>query len=399
MNYESYHQTLSERLGVIGLPFKATEYDVRRTRVLQRMTKAGIDLLLVTDPADICYLTGYNTFEVSVHTCLSLHANGTHMQVPSIEIGPAVCGSDVDDVSGYRWERPEEILDQLANIIRELCASDNATVGMDSWSASLRVGVLEGLRERLPGARLNNASGLVDAVKIVKSDTELAMLDESARITVAGLDAAMTMIGENVQDGDIAAAGSAAMLQAGGEFMSMQPIVTTGSFSSVIHTNHRRRRVQKGEPVFLEFGSAYHRYTAPMMRTVVVGEPTGEMLEVFDTCQRIVAALKENARPGNSFDEAAQGAERAFGKLADKAFFSGVYGYTVGAQFPPSWIEGSGFIARGGQQRFEENMTFHLPICLRIPGHWGIGFSETIRVTADGGEPIANNKWELTGVN
>ena len=92
---------------------------------------------------------------------------------------------------------------------------------------------------------------------------------------------------------------------------------------------------------------------------------------------------------------AAQAAEQALKPLADQVFFSGVFGYTVGAQFPPSWVEGSGFIARGGTTEFRPGMVFHLPICLRVPGQWGIGCSETILVTKKGAEPITSNPWTL----
>jgi Xaa-Pro aminopeptidase len=60
-------------------------------------------------------------------------------------------------------------------------------------------------------------------------------------------------------------------------------------------------------------------------------------------------------------------------------------------------VEGSGFIARGVEREFEANMVFHLPLMLRIPGEWGIGLSNTVRVTADGGEPLTRNDLQLEG--
>lgn len=99
--------------------------------------------------------------------------------------------------------------------------------------------------------------------------------------------------------------------------------------------------------------------------------------------------------PGQTFDSAARAGEQALEPLADEVFFSGVFGYTVGAQFPPSWVEGSGFIARGESSVFQPGMVFHLPICLRIPGQWGIGCSDTVLVGKDGAEPLTSNPWRL----
>lgn len=151
--------------------------------------------------------------------------------------------------------------------------------------------------------------------------------------------------------------------------MSMQPIVTVGLRSSVIHTNHKRCRIEDGDTVFLEFGAAWQRYTAPMMRTLVAGHPSARMRAVFDGCRRVVDVLKASMVPGRTFDSAARAAEQVMAPLASEVFFSGVFGYTVGAQFPPSWVEGSGFIARGESTVFQSGMVFHLPYASGFRGN------------------------------
>ena len=416
MDFNRYRDVLAERVGRLALPFDDDEYRRRRAAVADAMAEAGLAALLVTDAADICYLTGYNTFEVSVHTALLLTAPGARqdrpqgeaiLQVPSIETGPAVTTARVDEVFGYRWEAADGAIEQMAGIIRDLSLAGSGAagvagraprIGTDHWGPALRCGFRDGLAAALPGVTLADASGLVDAVKIVKSEAEIAMLQASARITEAGIAAAEQRIAPGIADQALAAAGSAAMLDAGGEFMSLQPIVTAGWRSSVIHCNHQRHTVAEGDPVFLEFGAAWHRYTAPMMRTRVAGTPSDEMRRTAGVIRDIHEALVAHMRPGVTMDAAAAAADQALAPMAERAFFSGVYGYTVGIQFPPSWVEASGYIARGVEREFAENMVFHLPLMLRIPGEWGIGMSNTVRVTADGGEPLTRNDLRLAGV-
>lgn len=395
MEYEAYQAALQRRLGVTGLAFDPAEYRRRREAVLRRMADAGLDALLVTDPSDINYLCGYSTFEVSVHTCLVLTPSGTTIQVPSIETGPAVTGSLVDRVAGYRWESARTVVDQLRSELSRWLDTRRPAVGLDPWQPGLRAGVAEGLRQAAPEWRFTDASGVIDPVRLVKSQAELEVLEASARVTEAGVEAGSRAVAAGRTDNDVAAAAATAMLEAGGEFMSMQPIVVAGWRSSVIHTNHQRHAIGAGDPVFMEMGGAWHRYTAPMMGTVIAGKATPAMRETFDTVVAIRDALVDGMRPGASFDSAAAAAERAFAPLADRAFFSGVYGYAVGAQFPPSWVEGTGFIARGDDTVFETDMVFHLPLCLRRPGEWGIGCSDTVRVTPNGAVPITRNPWTL----
>ncbi|AOY86936.1 Xaa-Pro aminopeptidase [Marinobacter salinus] len=391
MDFNAYQRALPQELRGSECPFPAAEFDQRLASVRERMAAEDMDALLLTDPSDIFYLTGYSTFEVSVHVALLVTGSSLFLQVPSIEMGPAMVTTRVAEVTGYRWEGIGEVLSPL---IEALNGSADI-VGIDAWHGSLRQGVLEGLKARLSSVRFIDSGGLVKKVRIIKSPAEIEYLRHSARVTGEGLRAAVAEVRPGATDNDIAAAGARALLEAGSEFMSMQPIVTTGRRSSVIHTNHKRCTIEQGEPVFLEFGAAWQRYTAPMMQTVVAGSPSAEMQQVFEGCRRIVDALLEAVKPGATFDSAALVAERALAPLASKVFFSGVFGYTVGAQFPPSWVEGSGFIARGGNAEFKPGMVFHLPICLRVPGQWGIGCSETILVTARGAEPITSNPWTL----
>ncbi|MGR2738083.1 M24 family metallopeptidase [Billgrantia sp. Q4P2] len=391
MDHHQYRHALAARLEASELAFSESEFDARLARVRRAMQEAGLDALLLTDPADIYYLTGYNTFEVSVHTCLVCSVERLVLQVPSIETGPAVVTARVDELLGYRWEGIAEVLDPLTETLAPFRA-----IGLDLYGAGLRHGVLRELQRRLGVERFRDDGGdLLDRIRIVKSEAELACLRESARITSLGIAAATRVITAGMTDSDVAAEGARAMLAAGSEFMSMQPIVTAGRRISVIHMNHQRHRIAPDEPVFLEFGSAYRRYTAPMMKTVVAGRASPQMLVLRDVCRDLFESLGASMRPGNTFDDAARAAEAVLEPHADRVFFSGVFGYAVGAQFPPSWVEGSGYIARGQQREFEADMVFHLPLCLRVPGVWGVGLSDTVRVTPQGAEPLTDNDWKL----
>lgn len=390
MDHTAYSQALAAQLQATELAFPEAEFVARCQRARQAMDAAGLDALLVTDPSDIYYLTGYNTFEVSVHTCLVFSAHHSFLQVPSIEIGPAVVTAVVDELLGYRWESVTEVIDPLCDALAGFQA-----IGLDSWSPTLRHGVVAQLQSRLGPERFRDGGDVLDRIRIVKTEAELECLRESARITSAGMRAALTVIRPGITDNDVAAEGARALLREGSEFMSMQPIVTSGKRISVIHTNHRRHVIQAGDPVFLEFGSAFKRYTAPMMCTAVAGHANARMHTIRDACRDLFEALKPAMRPGNTFHDAALAAESVLAPIAQEVFFSGVFGYAVGAQFPPSWVEGTGYIARNQQQTFAPGMAFHLPLCLRLPGQWGIGISDTVVVTDQGGEPLTNNDWQL----
>ncbi|OEY67319.1 M24 family metallopeptidase [Marinobacter sp. X15-166B] len=395
MDYRTYRDTLQRRFPEPALAFTPADYQTRLTTVREHMVAAGLDLLLLTDAGELCYLTGYTSFEVSVQCILLVTPERTQLFVPAIEVGPAVCLSRVDEVTGYPWQAPEAVASDLAAQVRRTAGTPAPRIGFNPWTGSLRPGLLSALMHKLDNARFADFGGLMDRVRMVKSPAELAYLDESATITCAGLDAAGAVLRAGVIDHEIAQAGAGAMLGAGSEFMSMQPIVTTGARSGIIHTNHSGFAVAPGDAVFTEFGAARRRYTAPMMRTAVLGRASAEMREFHLVCLDVLEAVMTAARAGASFASAALAGEAAMAPIADRAFFSGVFGYPVGLAFPPSWVAGAKYIATDNPAPLEENMVFHLPICLRKPGEFGIGFSETVRITATGAKPITTNTFAL----
>lgn len=389
MDYESYRDGLKHLSGSETW-FSAAEFATRRKYLERAMAERHLDAVLISDPADIHYFCGYKTFEVSVHTVLVFLPGYCLLQTPTIETGPAVVTAQVDAIIGYRWESPDTVIEPLLETLKDCQA-----IGLDLWAPGLRPGLVDALRQHLGASRLQPLDGLIDTLRLVKSPAEIECLRRSAVISRVGIDAAVAMIQPGITENDVAAAGAQALLAAGSEFMSLQPIVTSGPRTSVIHLNHQERVIQPDEPVFLEFGAAWQRYTAPIMQTVVTGHPTDSMLRVRDLCAALQATLLAHMRPGNTFAQAAQAATDVLAPHAGTLFFSGVFGYSVGAQFPPSWVEGTGFIALGQTRKFAPGMVFHLPLCLRMPGEWGIGLSNTVVIEEHATTALTDNDFAL----
>ena len=77
-------------------------------------------------------------------------------------------------------------------------------------------------------------------------------------------------------------------------------------------------------------------------------------------------------------------------------YFRHRLGYSIGVNYPPDWGEGQILSLRKGEPRLlEPGMTFHMvPLCL-VYREFGIGFSETVRVTEDGCERFSTLPREI----
>ncbi len=382
-----YLDTLRQQGIAKELAFPVAEYQARMAQTRRDMARRGLDVLLVHHVPNICYLTGYQSPATESYTCLAIAQAGRQiLQLVEHEIPGAELTSWLEELQPYRWYQPEGVPPQTVAIVHDLAGQRRAvTIGVELARPSLPVAVYEALRKALPGAAFVDASDLIYAQRVVKSPSELAYLRESGRITILGIDAALDAIQPGCTDNDVARAGYAAMIGAGSEYVSTQPFVAKGLMSSLVHTTFKRRRIDVGETVFLEFASAYQRYSAPVMRSAVVGAPSATVARLVDGVETTLDLLLTNIRAGRTAHDVATAVRPGFARIRDEIYFQGAYAYHVGLSLPPNWWEGlTPYIAEGVDAELKVGMVFHMPVAARIPGVCGVALSETVVVTESG---------------
>ena len=388
------HATLDMLDGLPQEPaFPVEEYQTRLAAVREGMRERDIDVLLVQHPSNVLYLTGYQTFSPNFGECVVVPMEGDPaVLVPSPELGGALVHTWLDDRRGYAPDRSnaQYIADTLCD--KKL---DGAKVGVEKGSHGVPAGTYEGLVAALPKARFIDGSGIVEAVKTVKSPREIAHIRAAAQTTEAGMAAAIDAAREGATDNDVAAAASEALVAAGSEYMCLSPVVTSGRRSGILHSTHKRNRLEKGDVVLLEMGGCIHRYSAPTMRTVFIGEPPAEARRMVEVCLTALGNILNTIRAGVTADEVAQTGWESILSAGDGFVFHGNFGYAIGAGFPPTWADDTGAIMSGIDTVLRPGMVFHHPVALRRMGRYGTAFSETTVVTEEGCEVLTSSPREI----
>lgn len=390
MEPTEYAAALQASMAGRELAFPRDEYEQRIAALRRVMEGAQLDALLVTHRPDLNYLTGYCTFGVGNHACLVLPRDGDPvLQVTAIEIAAGTAVSWVSDLRCAPWVGQSGAGRQLADIVKEKGLAAKR-IGIQPQISGLLPNILDQIKAALPNAALADASELVARQRFVKSPREMECLRKAAAYTEAGIRASLGVIRAGAMDNDVARVGYDAMIAAGSEFMSVQPIVTAGVRTGYAHQTYRRLTIAPGDPVFLEYGGCHLRYTAALMRTAVVGQPEKGVEALADAVLATIDAIIATARPGRTGHDVAMAAKAAHKDLSDEFFLPGAYGYHVGVGFPPTWADGIGFLAEGSEIVLAPDMVFHMPLAFRCPGRFGVGISETIRITKAGCEPFTN---------
>ena len=289
------------------MAFPREEYDARLAKVRKAMEEQDIDVLLVHHTPNFCYLAGYQSPLSNWYGCLILPREGEPIaQVIDIEVANLmVHGWDSENIHIFTWQRQVDAPSQLASILKER-GYGNKRLGLE-----LRLPGCSGLtalqlQQLLPEAKIIDASDLVYYLRAVKSPAEMAHIREAARITDIGMEAGLAAIAPGKMDNDLVAAACAAMIGAGSEYLSIQPMTYVRRRTSMTHVVAKRRTIEVGDPATISLTGVYHRYGAPLIRTAIVGEPSDLTKRLSDYVLIAHALLFENARPGRAASDVAR---------------------------------------------------------------------------------------------
>ena len=378
------------------LVFPLEEYESRIEKLRHQMHERNLDLLLVFTPENTFYLCGYQSIGYSSLQCLIVPQKGPPcLLVREMEQGCAEYYSILDDVLLYSdHQDPVEVL--TAALAER--GFKGRRIGVEDRAPFLSAFDFSRIIKAI-GPAATPTHGLVERLRAIKSPGEIENLRQSAKITEAGMREGLAAVREGASENEIAAAMFRGCMAMGGEFMSSEPIVTAGRKSGVAHTTFHRYRLRSGDVALLELGGCYNRYTAALMRTGVVGNPSPEVERMYRACVDGLAACIDAIRPGVTAETPHLACQAVIDKAGYTANFKKRAGYSVGVSFPPDWGEGHIVsLSKGNQTILQPGMVFHIPPALRRYGEYGVGVSETVLVTDRGCERLTRLGQDL-GIN
>lgn len=386
--------------------FRPEEYDARLSGVRSRMARQGLSALLVTDPANLYYLTGYNAWSFYTPQVLFVPAEGPMLFFTrEMDAGGASRTSclPAENIVGYpeRYvHRPHlHPFDWVSFALREralIAPAAAGCVGLEMDSHFFSPKAYRSLVNALPEWTLVDSFELVNWVRAVKSPAEVELMRAAARICDAAMTAAVDTIDVGVRQCDAAAAISRAQITGvdslGGDYPAIVPMLPTGEAADTPHLTWSDERFTAGQAVVIELAGAYRRYHAPLARTLVLGTPPARLAKLSDAVADALNAVLTEVQPGLPVHELARAWNRTLAKYGLEK--PSRIGYSIGIGYPPDWGERTISIRSEDETVLAENMTFHL-----IGGMWmdnyGYELSQSIRVSADGVETLTSFPQEL----
>jgi Xaa-Pro dipeptidase len=153
------------------------------------------------------------------------------------------------------------------------------------------------------------------------------------------------------------------------------------------HTGHGT--VAPRDQVQFEIAAAYRHYHAALMYVILTGEPDDRHRRMFDACAEALDACEATLRPGNTVGQVFTAHARVLTTAGYAGHFLNACGYTMGATYPPTWMDWP-MVYAGEPQVLAPNMVFFLHMIL-LDSDTGLSMSlgETAIITETGCEPIS----------
>ena len=380
----------------MALHFTREEFADRQRRTRAEMAKAGLEGLLIFRQESMYYLTGYDTSGYSMFQGMYLGADGAlALLTRSADQRQARLTSVIEDVRIWTDREGADPAAELRDMVADYggrgkrIGAEYHAYGLTAQRGKMVDAAFAGFCE------LVDASDLIRLLRLVKSPAELAYLREAGRLVdeVCAVSQRLTVPGASV--GAVYGEMMSAIMRGDGDPSASRWPMGAGEEALLVryHTGHGT--VTPRDQVQFEIAAAYRHYHAALMYVILTGEPDPRHRHMFDACAEALHACEAALRPGNTVGQAFAAHAEVLTKAGYAGHFLNACGYTMGATYPPTWMD-SPMVYAGEPQVLAPNMLFFLHMIL-LNSDTGLSMSlgETAIITEAGCEPISHAPRDL----
>lgn len=358
----------------------------RIERVQERMREAGLAAIVVMNHDDYRYLFG----EDRTQPRAIIPAEGPPGLIAFTGEEPELRALYPEGrvlVFGSVGGQIHEIVGRL----REVVAAGGAPadggrprVGMQLWFETPAF-LVDLFRRVNPQVELVSSDPVMDPLRMVKDEGELALMREAQRVAGIGMDRARELLRPGATAHEVATEALYAMMRAGAERTSTPVYANFGVETCMLHGRLSTKPLEPGELAVIDLTPMVEGYCANLARTFVLGEPDARQAELLATYAELVEAVRVAMRPGATVADLDDEARRVCAAHGLEAYHVNGIGHGIGLRFEE--VPASTIIPPHRNVPLVEGMTVTIghPV-LAIPGFGGVRTEDVYRVTPDGGE-------------
>ncbi len=239
-------------------------------------------------------------------------------------------------------------------------------------------------------AELVPVKGLIEKLRLIKSDAEIKILKEAADIADAAFKHILDFIRPGKTELEVSNELEFFMRKAGATSSSFDTIVASGYRSALPHGVASDKVIEKGDMVTLDYGAYYKGYVSDITRTLAVGEPEAKLKEIYEIVLEAQLRGMDGIKPGITGREA-DALTRDY--IAEKGY-GDYFGHSTGHGIGLEVHEGPG-LAMKSDIVLEPGMVVTCEPGIYIPGLGGVRIEDDTLITKDHNEALTHSTKDL----
>jgi Xaa-Pro aminopeptidase len=356
--------------------------DLRPRRIaalVDGLTAAHLDGLLLTGLANIRYLTGFSGSSALL----------------------VVTPRDVVLITDFRYQT--QVVAEVGDLAR--IAIEGASLWSGLWQqlASMPTVKVLGFEtahiqhrdfQRLveSGARWQwrPTMDLVETLRERKDGTEIARIQDAADVATRALERTLPQLKVGMSEVAVAGVLEKALRDEGSEGFPFPSIVASGPRAALPHARSSPRLLEQGDFLLMDFGAEVGGYCSDVTRTVVMGRATDEQREIYET----VRGANERAAHGVRAGMAGRDADAIARHYIDRAGYGDLFGHSLGHGIGLE-VHESPRLARTADGALPEGAVVTIEPGIYRPGWGGVRIEDDVVLGADGPHILTDFPREL----
>jgi len=382
--------------------FAATEYQTRQCKTRVAMSEQGIDTLIVYDPSNINWLTGYDGWSFYVHQCVVISSDGglfwfgRCIDANGARLTTDLQESDIVDYPDEYVQSPDRHpMEHLAGILKQR-RLHAGTIGLEKDNYYFSARAAESLYACLGDATFIDATALVNWQRAVKSPRELDYMQRAGQVVESIYERILAVAEPGMRKNDLVAeilhAGTSGTADYYGDYASIVPLIGVGDETAACHMTWDGGKLEKESGLFFELAGVHARYHCPCSRTLYFGKPPRKYRDIENVIDECIETTLEEFRPGVSCGEVAA----TFYRILQKHGYEkdNRCGYPIGLSYPPDWGERTMSLRKSDTAELQAGVCFHFMPAIWFED-WGFEMTESVVVTEKGGACLSHVPREL----
>jgi Xaa-Pro dipeptidase len=359
-------------------PISSAERVLRLRGAQELMRAKGIGSVLVESGPSLDYYTGVQWWRSERLTAAVIPADGDPIIVTPFFERPSIAEMLQVPAEIRTWNEDEDPLKLVADFLRDR----KVAAAPIAFEETDRYWIMDRLKQQLPGVAIVNANPVVRAQRMIKSPTELALMQASNDIMLASLRYAGERTKVGMTPADIDAMIAAVHKNMGSVYDG--GLVLIGEASAYPHGSEKPHVVQSGDIVLMDCTSSIHGYQSDITRTFVVGTPSAEQRELWDQVHRGQQIAIETAKvglPAGAVDDAVRKTYESwgFGPGYRLPGLSHRTGHGIGME-----VHEPVYLVHGETTPLAAGMCFSDEPGLYVPGKFGVRLEDCWHMTEAG---------------